>query len=156
MPKTICWRKHDGTRIAGLDRTLLHDGDDDGDGLTVLTVGELGQVMVEALEEKGRHVTWGEKVVALGGQEKGSERAWVEVERGDQEAEGQSPQRKRYEADYVVGCDGGNSSVRRLLFGKSNFPGFTWEEQIVATNVSDLMGGMRLLDGRINVHVPSS
>jgi 2-polyprenyl-6-methoxyphenol hydroxylase-like FAD-dependent oxidoreductase len=40
----------------------------------------------------------------------------------------------RKDADYVVGCDGANSTVRRLLYGDS-YPGRTWEEQIVATNV---------------------
>lgn len=39
-------------------------------------------------------------------------------------------------ADYVVGCDGANSKIRRDLFGDS-FPGFTWDKQIVATNVSN-------------------
>jgi 2-polyprenyl-6-methoxyphenol hydroxylase-like FAD-dependent oxidoreductase len=39
------------------------------------------------------------------------------------------------EGDYVVGCDGANCTVRRRLFGEMEFPGFTWEEQIVATNV---------------------
>jgi len=41
-------------------------------------------------------------------------------------------------ADYVIGCDGANSKVRRSLFGDWNFPGFTWGEQIVATNLCPL------------------
>lgn len=40
------------------------------------------------------------------------------------------------EADYIVGCDGANSVVRRSLFGDREFPGRTWNEQLVATNVS--------------------
>ena len=67
---------------------------------------------------------WGSKVMDIGQDE---DKAWVEVEKADG--------RKRFEADYVVGCDGANSQVRRCLFGKS-FPGKTWDEQIVATNVS--------------------
>ena len=39
-----------------------------------------------------------------------------------------------FEADYVVGCDGANSTIRRGLFG-DDFPGRTWDQQIVATNV---------------------
>ncbi|GAB7354432.1 hypothetical protein MBLNU459_g4921t3 [Dothideomycetes sp. NU459] len=128
MPSTICWRKLDGTRLAGLNPGLLHEGGDDADGMTVLPVGDLGKVMMEVLEERGLGVRWGEKVVGLGGQEEGAEEAWVEVESAEDRC------RKRYVADYVVGCDGGNSSVRRLLFGKGSFPGFTWLEQIVATN----------------------
>lgn len=61
------------------------------------------------------------------GQDQG--KAWVDVKTPEGE--------KRMEADYVVGCDGANSKIRRELFGDS-FPGFTWEKQIVATNVSDL------------------
>lgn len=55
-------------------------------------------------------------------------RAWVHVQTPDGE--------KRFEADYVVGCDGASSKIRHELFG-SDFPGFTWEKQIVATNVRD-------------------
>lgn len=114
-----------------MDRGLLHDGGIDGNGLTVLSVGELGQVMVEELGRRGVGVRWGEKVVGVGGQEDGAQVAWVDVEIA---AEGNK--KKRYEADFVVGCDGGASAVRRLLFGKGGFGGFTWGEQIVATNVS--------------------
>lgn len=57
------------------------------------------------------------------------EKAWVDVKTPEGE--------KRMEADYVVGCDGANSKIRRELFG-SNFPGFTWDKQIVATNVSEM------------------
>lgn len=54
-------------------------------------------------------------------------KAWVNVK---------TPQGlKRMEADYIVGCDGANSKIRRELFG-NEFPGFTWDKQIVATNVS--------------------
>lgn len=56
-------------------------------------------------------------------------KAWVDVKTSEGE--------KRMEADYVVGCDGANSKIRRELFG-NNFPGFTWDKQIVATNVSKL------------------
>lgn len=54
------------------------------------------------------------------------EKAWVVVKTPQEE--------KRMEANYVVGCDGANSKIRRELFGNS-FPGFTWDKQIVATNV---------------------
>lgn len=41
---------------------------------------------------------------------------------------------KEMEADYVVGCDGANSIIRRQIFG-DEFPGYTWDLTIVATNV---------------------
>ena len=133
LPNKICWRKLDGTRIAGLDRSLLHDGGYEGDALTVLGLGELSEICVEELKKKGQEIRWNEKVVALGGQEEGSTEAWVEVET----AEG----KKRYEGDFVVGCDGGNSAVRKLLFGK-RFDGFTWDVQVVATNVGLLLSSV--------------
>ncbi|KAK5311057.1 hypothetical protein LTR93_011844 [Exophiala xenobiotica] len=36
-------------------------------------------------------------------------------------------------ADYVVGCDGANSLIRSSLLG-DDFPGSTWDLQIIATN----------------------
>ena len=68
-------------------------------------------------------ILWSHKVTALGQDE---QLAWVDVET----SEGQ----KNLNATYIVGCDGGVSKVRRELFGQS-FPGRTWDEQIVATNV---------------------
>lgn len=42
---------------------------------------------------------------------------------------------KEMTADYVVGCDGANSVIRKQLFG-ADFPGYTWNLTIIATNVS--------------------
>lgn len=42
---------------------------------------------------------------------------------------------EKFSADYIVGCDGASSQIRRSLFGNLDFPGRTWDEQIVATNV---------------------
>lgn len=47
---------------------------------------------------------------------------------------------KRMEGDIVIGCDGGQSTVRRSLFGKE-FPGFTWPMQLIANNVSVQLSG---------------
>lgn len=103
---------------------------DQADAMTVLGVGDLCALLVEELEKKGVLVTWGQKVVALGGTEDDAERAWAETENI------KTGKQTKYTCDFLIGCDGGNSSVRRLMFGSGNFPGFTWEEQIVATNVS--------------------
>lgn len=128
MPTTLCWRRLDGTRLAGFNRGLLHDKGIDGDATTVMGVGDLSGILLEECEKRGVEVKWGHKVVGLGQDEKRG-KAWVDVE--DEE----TGKQRRFESDFLVGCDGGNSAVRRLLFGKGNFPGFTWEEQIVATNV---------------------
>jgi 2-polyprenyl-6-methoxyphenol hydroxylase-like FAD-dependent oxidoreductase len=68
-------------------------------------------------------VLWSHTVTSLG---QDDTCAWVDVE---------TPSgAQRLTASYIVGCDGGGSKVRRELFG-SSFPGRTWDEQIVATNV---------------------
>ena len=128
MPNTLCWRKLDGTRLAGFDRTVCHDSGLDGDGITVYPVGPLCELLENELKSRaGISVKWGSKLVALkSGLEDGDGKATVEVEEGGE--------MKTYVADYVVGTDGGNSTVRRLMFGKRNFPGFTWDKQIMATN----------------------
>lgn len=76
----------------------------------------------------GGRLLFGHEVVAIG-QDAG--RAWVDVDVRTPEG----TTKKRFEGDYVVGCDGANSKIRRELFG-DRFPGFTWDKQIVATNVS--------------------
>lgn len=123
MPNTVCWRKLDGTYLTGLDTSVLGD---DPDRMVCLPLNQLGRILYDHLK---RHpsatVSWGQKVVSLG-QDDSS--AWIDVE---------TPQgRKTLRAKYIVGCDGANSQVRRSLFGDTSFPGKTWDEQIVATNVS--------------------
>lgn len=129
MPERICWRKLNGERICGYDRSLMHDGGLDGDGLTVYWVGRLCALLERVLKTRtGISVQWGSKVVALkNGLDPKDPTATLAVEssKGD---------RKTYTSDYIVGCDGGNSTVRRLMFGARNFPGFSWDVQVVATN----------------------
>lgn len=57
--------------------------------------------------------------------------AWATVSEGEEEP-------KRFEADFIIGCDGGQSAIRRILFGR-DFPGFTWPLQMVAVNVSTVV-----------------
>jgi 2-polyprenyl-6-methoxyphenol hydroxylase-like FAD-dependent oxidoreductase len=67
-----------------------------------------------------------------------AEGAWCEVE---VQVEGKPEGRRELvRGDYVVGCDGANSAVRKSLFG-DEFPGFTWDAQIIATNVSSAVDG---------------
>jgi len=90
-----------------------------------LVLQDLVKLMLDrVVEEHGGTVRWKHKVVGVG---QDGEKAWVECE---------TPEgRKRVEGGYIVGCDGANSAVRRGLFGEE-FPGFTWDAQIIATNVS--------------------
>lgn len=124
LPKKICWRKLDGTYLAGLDNDLLGD---DPDRVACLPLDRLGKILHAHLQRQPTaEVKWNHAVTGLG---QSDEKAWVSVSTAD------SGEETRFEADYIVGCDGANSQVRRSLHGDRNFPGRTWDEQIVATNV---------------------
>ncbi|KAF3922035.1 hypothetical protein ABW20_dc0106734 [Dactylellina cionopaga] len=124
----MCWRKLDGTYLAGFDtRDLNINGKEYEDRTTVLAlnkvVGVLG-TMVEGCEYAT--IKYGHKV--LPGVEQDSEKAWITIQRVSDGVE------ERHSADYVIGCDGAGSQIRRSLFGEKGFPGYTWDKQIVATN----------------------
>ena len=122
IPSGVCWRKLGGEVIAGLDNSVL---DGNPEQLTCLPLDKLGKTIYGHLDKQpSAKVLWQHKVLTIG---QSDEKAWVDVET----AAGS----KRMEADYIVGCDGANSQIRRSLFGDWNFPGKTWDEQIVATNV---------------------
>jgi 2-polyprenyl-6-methoxyphenol hydroxylase-like FAD-dependent oxidoreductase len=125
IPGGIEWRKLDLTPIAavpGLPEELRTPDK----GLLCLPLNFLGQVMMEHLAKyPSAKILWSHEVVGI---EEGQNQATVIAKT----AEGE----KRYSGDYIIGCDGANSKIRRSLFGDWNFPGFTWAEQIVATNVS--------------------
>lgn len=123
IPGGVCWRKLDGSMIVELDGNNVGE---DPDRLTCLPLSQLQLLLRESLAQyKTAKILFDYKVTGVGQNE---ERAWVDVETPSGE--------KRLEADYIIGCDGANSQVRRSLFGDWEFPGKTWNEQIVATNVS--------------------
>lgn len=126
-PGRVCWRKLDGTYIAGIDGNLLSQ---DPDRMVCLPLNQLCEILHRhLLNEPYATISWDHKVRTVG---QDDEKAWVEVET--------SGALKTIEASYIVGCDGANSQIRRSLFGDWEFPGKTWKEQIVATNVSFLLG----------------
>jgi 2-polyprenyl-6-methoxyphenol hydroxylase-like FAD-dependent oxidoreductase len=121
IPGSVGWRKFDCTYIAGIDNTVMESDDDK---LVCIPLHRLGKIVLRhPLEQPTAQVSWNHKVLDVG---QDADSAWIDVETptGNQ----------RLYAAYVAGCDGANSQVRRALFGKS-FPGKTWDEQIVATNV---------------------
>lgn len=129
IARKVCWRKLDGTYLAGLDGSVA---DDDPDRMVCLPLNKLGAILYRHLSAQPlATVKWDHKVTGVGQDE---DAAWVDVET----PEGQ----QRLKAKYVVGCDGANSQVRRSLFGDFAFPGKTWDEQIVATNVGDIRVGL--------------
>ncbi|KAL4810792.1 hypothetical protein BDV18DRAFT_2398 [Aspergillus unguis] len=122
--KTMAWRKPDTSFVAGT--TTEHLPEDYRHKMVVLPLDLLGKLLVEhLLRQETASLKWNHRVVKVG-QEENGESAWVDVE---------TPEgKKRMEADYIVGCDGASSTVRRELFGPE-YPGETLNAQIIATNV---------------------
>ncbi|KIV77348.1 hypothetical protein PV11_09148 [Exophiala sideris] len=121
-PEMTSWRKLDGTFLAGLDNSLLHDYPD---RIACLPLAQLDRLLYKhAIAQPTLKVSFNHKVLNIG---QDADKAWVDVETPEGE--------KRLEANYIVGCDGASSAVRRCLYGKE-FPGYTWDKQIVATNVA--------------------
>lgn len=123
MPLDVAWRKLDGSEIARFNDM---GQEKNPERLTVLPLNMLGEVLLSHVnKQKNAKVIWDANVKDVGTE---GEKAWVKVQFKDGREE------KIY-ADYVAGCDGANSQVRRSLFGDS-YPGKTWDAQIIATNVS--------------------
>ena len=125
IPTDISWRKPNGDRIIdfeGLPRPTT--------GLPpfiTLPVGSLSTLLLEEVQKQPSvTIHWAHTVSGLGQDE---DQAWVEV---TQQSTGAT---KRMKADFLIGCDGGTSNVRKSLFD-SSFPGFTWPIKLVAANVS--------------------
>ena len=123
-PDGVSWRKMDGTRITGIHNDHLLPENK----MVCLPLDRFIPLIMSHLERQpSASVHFKHKVVRIG-QDK--DKAWIDVEAPEGE--------KRLFAPYIVGCDGATSKVRRELFGDS-FPGRTWDEQIVATNVRRIL-----------------
>ncbi|UPL02320.1 hypothetical protein LCI18_013254 [Fusarium solani-melongenae] len=121
---TVAWRRLDGSYIAGLNHETQKDS---ADRMVALPLSQLAEILYDHTKALPKlQYLFNRKVVDIGQDES---KAWVDTigQANDEQS--------RLEADYVVGCDGANSIVRRSLFGDWKFPGRTWDEQIVATNV---------------------
>lgn len=126
QPTGFAWRKMDTSFIAGINLASLPE--DYPYKMVVLPLDRLGELLYEHIQRQPTaQVKWSHRVVRVG-QDK--ERAWVEIETPDGT--------QRSEADYVIGCDGASSTVRRELFGPE-YPGETLNAQIVATNVGIIL-----------------
>ncbi|KAK4149723.1 para-nitrophenol 4-monooxygenase [Chaetomidium leptoderma] len=147
---TMCWRHPDvaderDSYMAGFDaRHVLSDVEGVDLRTHCLPLQELDQLMLDELRGRyGGVVEWEHRVVGVGQDDEG---AWCEVEVGE------TKEKKVVRGDYVVGCDGANSMVRRALFGEE-FPGFTWDAQIIATNTYyDFKGKFGWHDANFIIH----
>lgn len=120
-PDGVCWRLIDGTFLAGLKSPEVAK---DPDAMICLPLDRLDKILLDEFEKQGNaEVLWNHKVVGI---EQDEKEARIKVELGEKE--------KWLAADYVVGCDGANSIIRRSLFG-NEYPGETLQHQIIATNV---------------------
>ena len=121
LPHGVSWRHIGGAEICRIE-TTNPPGDEK---MISLPLDELLPIIADHLSRHSNaKVLLNHEVTKIGEE---ADRAWVDVT---------TPEGgKRLEATYVVGCDGGNSTIRKLLFD-GRFPGFTWDKQIVATNVS--------------------
>lgn len=116
-PKSACFRDAaDGKPLFSMP----------GKGMIALPLDKLAAIIAShAARHDEVEVLYDHEVVELGQNELS---AWVDV----QTANGQ----KRIESQYIVGCDGGKSFVRKALFGEQAMPGFTWDKNLVAIDVS--------------------
>ncbi len=123
-PDVVCWRKLDGTILGALDGTVIPA--EYPYQVACLPLDRLGKILERHLEKQPTaKILYSHRVVKL---EQDDKKATVFVERKDREV-------TAFSADIIVGCDGANSQIRRSLFGDREFPGGTWDQQIVATNV---------------------
>ncbi|KAH6666425.1 hypothetical protein B0J14DRAFT_620528 [Halenospora varia] len=121
-PNGVCWRTIDGKILSGIRAD--EDDEKDPDAMVCLPLDKLDKVLLEELEKQpNSEVLWEHEVVEIEQDEKEA-RCIVNTKEG----------RKVIGGDYIVGCDGANSQIRRCLFGEE-YPGETLPAQIIATNV---------------------
>ncbi|KAK8099908.1 FAD binding domain-containing protein [Apiospora kogelbergensis] len=121
---TMSWRRFaDHAFLTGMDGRVVADVDGRDLRIACLVLDELDRLLLDEFLTKHKgEISWEHRVVGVG---QDGESAWVDVE---------TPEgRKTMHADYIVGCDGATSMVRKSLF--PDFPGFTWDRQIIATNI---------------------
>ncbi|OWT43555.1 monooxygenase [Pochonia chlamydosporia 170] len=126
---TICWRNvRTGDVLTGIDLSVVKD---DEDRMAVLPLCEILQIMLRHCREKYSDfitILFNHKVVDIGQDSKKAE-AVVEVG-GESDAKTTTI----FEGDYIIGCDGGQSSVRKILFQR-NWPGETFNSRLVVQNL---------------------
>ncbi|KAF4548612.1 FAD-binding domain-containing protein 50 [Elsinoe fawcettii] len=93
-----------------------------------MPLGEMVPILFDSAVEKGVDVRFEHKVQSIGQDDR---EAWVEVD----VMQGDTCLRKdRVSADYVIGCDGASSIVRKELFGRE-WPGLTLPYRFMVQNV---------------------
>ena len=123
VPKDWTYRKFDGTPIMTIEDIAVSKSPE---ATIALPINKLNEILLSHAERNSKiFLKWSHRVVDVG-QDENSAWAIVEEQEGTQ---------KRIGGDFLIGCDGGTSQVRKSLFGDKNFPGTTWDLQFVATDV---------------------
>lgn len=119
----ICWRKtKNGEVIAELQRDVTPEHPYEN---LVIGQHELAAVILKHLQRlENAKVLWSHRVTAVDQSESSEVAVTTENSEGRQDV---------HRATYLLGADGGRSSVRRL--SNITFDGFTFAEQLVSTNV---------------------
>jgi 2-polyprenyl-6-methoxyphenol hydroxylase-like FAD-dependent oxidoreductase len=130
---SICWRNvRTGERLTGIDLSVVNN---ELDRMTVLPLNEILQVMFRHCREKYSdlvEVRFNHKVVDIG---QDATKAWAIVEVS---TPGEEKKTATFEADYLIGCDGGQSTVRKCLFQRT-WPGETFKSQLLVQNAGDTL-----------------
>lgn len=127
---SICWRKSaTGEVVAKIDLGITTDSED---RITVIPLAKMLEIIlqhVKRLPEGMIDLKFNHRVTDLGQDES---KAWVDCELPEE-----GGKRVRYEGDYIVGCDGGKSTVRKWMFGEHAWPGVTHDHELFACNVRE-------------------
>lgn len=121
--RCVCWRRTaTGEVIAKLERV---PNDENPYENLVIGQHELAAVILEHLEKiEGVRICWNKRVIRIDQNDEMGVKVVTEDPNGEQET---------HSADYLVGADGGRSSIRKLC--EIPFEGFQYPEQLVSTNV---------------------
>lgn len=129
----ICWRNGEtGERLTGIDLSVVNA---EPDRMTVLPLAQIIRIMYHHCLEKYSEfveVRFNHRVIDIGQDET---KAWAIVEMG---ARGEERETATFAADYLIGCDGGQSTVRKCLFQR-NWPGETFESHLLVQNASRIL-----------------
>ncbi|PSN73005.1 FAD/NAD(P)-binding domain-containing protein [Corynespora cassiicola Philippines] len=122
FPNKLTFRTLQNEVLGVVDHTIISE---DEERLICLPLNELGEILLARLQnEPFATILWDHEVMANIKDDNGVGFIVVKTPEGE----------KELRARYIVGCDGANSQIRRGLFGDWEFPGKTWDVQIVATN----------------------
>ena len=124
LPRNSAFRRLDDSVIVKIEDIANAKS---ADATIVLPIGLLNEVLLPHAQESDKiSLEWSQQVIDVG---QDGDSAWAIVK-------DKNGSEKKIVGDYLVGCDGGTSRVRKSLLGDRNFPGKTWDVQFVATDVS--------------------